>query len=406
MNQKGSVIGGALLVAGTTIGGGMLALPVLTSLAGFLPSFAIYILCWVFMAGTGLLFLEISQWMTERAKADSNIITMAKQTLGKSGEYTAWILYLFLFYCLTVAYIVGCGNLVVEFSQNRLPDWMGSVLFVVLFIPLLLVKTSWIGRLNVLLVAGLAISYFAFVVLGFGYVQPEFLSHSNWSHSLTVLPIAFTSFAYQGIIPTLAHYMHYEAKKIRQAILIGSFIPLITYVVWEWLILGIVPTHAPGGLSEALQQGQNAVMPLKNFLQHASVYTIGQFFAFFALVTSCLGVTLGLRDFLSDGLNIEKTPKGNVLLVGLIFIIPLSIAIVYPNIFLTALDYAGGFGCAILLGLMPILMVWSGRYRQGLNHCQQVPGGKFLLVVMGIFVAFEILMELSHVFSRLYPSIN
>nr|WP_237753546.1 aromatic amino acid transport family protein [Candidatus Protochlamydia amoebophila] len=36
-HQKGSILNGSLLVAGTSIGGGMLALPVLTSLAGFFP---------------------------------------------------------------------------------------------------------------------------------------------------------------------------------------------------------------------------------------------------------------------------------------------------------------------------------------------------------------------------------
>ena len=105
-NHKSSVLAGSLLVAGTSIGGGMLALPVLTAYAGFLPSAVIFFLCWLFMASTGLLFLEVSQWM----QRDANIVSMAESTLGKVGKYFAWVVYLFLFYCLTVAYMVGCGN--------------------------------------------------------------------------------------------------------------------------------------------------------------------------------------------------------------------------------------------------------------------------------------------------------
>ena len=101
----------------------MLALPVLTSVAGFLPSLVIYVLCWLFMAGTGLLFLEVSQWM----KGESNIISMAETTLGHPGKIFAWVLYLFLFYCLTVAYMVGCGNIFVDLSQSQLPDWSGPL---------------------------------------------------------------------------------------------------------------------------------------------------------------------------------------------------------------------------------------------------------------------------------------
>ena len=41
MNTK--IIGGTLLVAGTAIGAGMLALPVLTGMAGFVPSLFLFL---------------------------------------------------------------------------------------------------------------------------------------------------------------------------------------------------------------------------------------------------------------------------------------------------------------------------------------------------------------------------
>jgi tyrosine-specific transport protein len=387
--RKNSLLGGALLVAGTSIGGGMLALPVLTSQAGFIPSVVVYLFCWLFMAGTGLLFLEVSQWM----KRDSNIVSMANQTLGVWGKYTAWVLYLFLFYCLTIAYLVGCGQILVELFQHQIPNWMGPVLFVGLFAPLILVQTSLAGKLNIILVTGLAISYFSFVILGARFVDPTLLGEMNWKKSLSVLPIAFTSFAYQGIIPTLVSYMEEDLQKTRRAILIGSFIPFIAYVVWQWLILGIVPIDGPGGLTEALQQGQTAIHPLKHFLHNSSVYLLGQSFAFFALVTSFLGVTLGLRDFLADSLKIKKTFRGKLMLVGLILAIPLFVSLQYPHIFLVALDYAGGFGCALLLGLLPILMVWKGRYQLGLDQNPQVKGGRVVLSFMALFVTFEVLAE-------------
>lgn len=368
----------------------MLALPVLTSLAGFLPSLVIYVLCWLFMASTGLLFLEISQWMPP----ESNIVSMAERTLGRVGKVAAWALYLFLFYCLIVAYMVGSGNIVVELLQNAIPDWSGSILFVLIFAPLILIPTVVAGRLNVFLMIGLALSYAVFVILGFRYVQTENLMVANWSKSLMALPIAFTSFAYQGIVPTLVTYMHSDIPRIRKAILIGSFIPLIAYIVWEWLILGIIPTYGPNGLAEALEQGQNAVQPLKNFIQHPFVYITGQSFAFFALITSFLGVALGLRDFLADGLGVQKDLRGKLLLSSVILIPPLIIAMIYPHIFLKALDYAGGIGCALLLGLLPVLMAWVGRYRLKLGQERQLPGGRAVLIFLGVFVILEVLIEI------------
>jgi len=390
MQKSGTIFGGALLVAGTSIGGGMLALPILTSLGGFVPSLLIYLCCWIFMACTGLLFLEISLWLHKEA----NIVSMADYTLGKFGRLAAWVIYLFLFYCLTLAYIVGSGNLVVDFFHNSIPAWLGSVIFVALFSPFVFAGAKVVGKLNIFLMMGLVGSFLIFVWVGYSFVNPEYFKHKDWSLSILALPVSFTSFAYQGIIPTLVHYMDYNPRKTRYAILIGSFIPLVIYVIWQWLILGIVPTFGPGGLAEALEKGQNAVEPLNNFIRNPKIYLVGQYFAFFALVTSFFGVTLGLLDFLADGLGMKKNTFNKLLLCFLVFIPPLIVACMYPHIFLKALDYAGGFGCALLLGLMPILMVWAGRYRLGLESDYSLPGGRPVLLVLLAFVIFVLGCEL------------
>lgn len=391
MKHNGTVFGGSLLVAGTTIGGGMLALPVLTSLGGFVPSLVIYFLCWAFMACTGLLFLEVSLWMGP----DANIITMAKNTLGIPGKIVAWVLYLFLFYCLTLAYVVGCGDMVSENMPVNTPEWVGSLIFVAVFAPFVFVGAKAVGKLNIYLVAALAFFYFAFVILGFRFVRTDFLTYTNWAASLKALPIAFTAFAYQGIIPTLTSYMNYDHQKIKKTIIIGSLIPLITYIVWQWLILGIVPTFGPQGLQEALANGDNAVHPLKYFIQNPLVYPVGQCFAFFALLTSFLGVTLGLLDFLADGLQLKKTSANRFLICCMIFIPPLLIGFSHPGLFLQALDFAGGFGCSLLLGLLPILMVWRGRYHLGFKSAYSLPFGKPLLIALFCFVLFELCIEIS-----------
>lgn len=392
-NRNSSLIGGALLIAGTSVGGGMLALPVLTSLGGFIPSILIFVLCWLFMASTGLLFLEVSLVMDKGA----NIVSMAQRTLGKGGLFAAWTIYLFQFYCLTLAYIVGCGNLVTDAFSGHIPAWAGPLLFVLCFGPMIFSGTRLVGKVNVFLMLGLFISFIAFCTVGFQFIRPDFLIHQNWPLSLMSLPIAFTSFAYQGIIPTLVNHMNHDAKKIRLAILIGSSIPLVTYIIWQGLILGIVPLEGPNGLREALEQGQNAVHPLKHFIQNPAVYTIGSFFAFFALVTSFFGVTLGLMDFFADGFKIKKTPLNKFYLCLLIFIPPLIISFWHPDVFLMALDYAGGLGCASLLGVLPILMVWSLRYKLGVRSPYQLNGGKTALIVLMIFVLFELGWELLHI---------
>lgn len=386
-------IKGALLIAGTTIGGGVLALPVLTGIAGFIPSLAIYLLCWLFMATTGLLFLELSLWMGK----DANILTMAEKTLGWPGKVVTWGLYLFLFYCLTLAYIVGSGDLFVQALSRVtiLQPWQGQLLFLAIFGPFIYAGAKFVGHLNLFLMLGLGLSYLGFVFLGAPHVDSTMLLRSDWNYLWLALPITFTAFAYQATVPTLVTYLERDVKAIRWAILVGSFIPFIAYVIWQALILGIVPVEGPGGIKETLEQGQNAVYPLRNALNTSTVYIVGQYFAFFALVTSFFGVCLGLLDFLADGLNIKKDAAGKALLCAIIFIPPFIFALIHPHVFLMALDYAGGFGTSLLLGLLPVLMVWRGRYHLGMKGPYEVQGGKPLLLVLIAFVAIEVLCQLA-----------
>lgn len=155
----------------------------------------------------------------------------------------------------------------------------------------------------------------------------------------------------------------------------------------------IVPIGGTNCLEEALQQGLNTIQAMKYFINNTNIYVIGQSFAFFALVTSFLGVTLGLRDFLSDGLSIKQTLLGKMCLTSLIFIPPLLVSIIYPHIFLIMLEYAGGIGCALLLGLLPIIMVWRGRYHFHFKETQQLFGGKSTLIILAIFVICEVVFE-------------
>jgi hypothetical protein len=58
------------------------------------------------------------------------------------------------------------------------------------------------------------------------------------------------------------------------------------------------------------------------------------------------------------------------------------------------LSYAGGYSCAILFGLFPPLMVWSGRhYKHYHDETKQLFGGRYFLTVLIIFVIAEVILE-------------
>lgn len=382
IHSLGHVVGGTLLIAGTTIGVGMLALPVATGPSGFIPSMTIYLICWAFMLCTGLLLVEVNLWMPK----DTSFISMADKILGPIGRNIFWVLYLFLFITVMIAHAAGGGSVLLDITGWNLPNWLAVVIYSSVLAPVVYLGAHSVDRLNMFLISGVIICYIAFITFSFHHINLELLSYTNWGKSWIAFPILFTAFTYQVIIPTLMTYMERNVKKIRLAIFFGSSIPLVIYLVWEFVILGIIPT---GELIEAGKQGQNAIGPLKSLVPQ--VFHIGKFFAFFAMTTSFIPLALSFFDFLADGLKWKKKGMNRVFLCLAVFGIPMAIAIAYPNIFLVALGYAGGFSCAFLFGLMPPLMVWVGRYikRYPHEHGHQLPGGKPMLLFL---MAFAILI--------------
>lgn len=386
--EKGSVFGAILLIAGCAIGAGMLGLPVLSAQAGFLPTCVLFFVCWLFMASTGLLLQEVNLWYQDEV----SIISMVGRTLGKWGQSISWLLYLFLFYSLMVAYVAASGSLLSSFFQNGfLSSWDADLISVLLFGIWIYFGTRVVDFVNRLLMIGLIVSYFSLVILGSNHIQPELLLHRNWSASLLVIPAMIISFGYHNLIPSLTTYLGGNASRLYKSILIGSAIPLIVYLIWEVVILGIIPVE---GFQATLVQGETVTHALQASVGSTWISTLAHHFAFYAIVTSFLSVALSFLDFLADGLHIQKTATGKALLCFLVLAPPFIFAYVYPNIFLQALNYAGAFGAVILFGILPALMVWVGRYHKNLVAKRMVPGGKPILVIIMVFAIFVVLLQL------------
>ncbi|MBI2811701.1 MAG: tyrosine transporter, partial [Candidatus Melainabacteria bacterium] len=196
-HSLGHVFGGTLLIAGTTIGVGMLALPVATGEAGFVPALTVYLVCWLFMLSTGLLLLEVCTWMPK----DSNLITMAHRLLGNTGKNICWVVYLFLFITVMIAHVVGGGSVLSEIAGGAIPNWLATVIYVAIFSPIVYMGTKWVDRLNITLMLGVAISYFLFIAVSYKHVDVTLLTHTNWPKAWLALPVLFTAFTFQVIIP-------------------------------------------------------------------------------------------------------------------------------------------------------------------------------------------------------------
>ncbi|CCB85021.1 MULTISPECIES: amino acid permease [Parachlamydia] len=394
MNTK--LIGGILLVSGTTIGAAMLALPVATGQAGFIPSFILLAICWIYMTYTAFLILEANLWM----EPDTNLITMARNTLGRWGAGLSWVTYLFLLYSLTTAYIAVCIPIFVDIGHScfglNISHWLGALPLILILGYFVYRGTESVDYLNRILMTGLIIAYLAMIFLLAPHIQPTKLLHVEWSYLLLATSIIATSFGFHIIIPTLTTYFKRDIPQIKVAILIGGIIPFVVYSLWEVLALGIIPIEGEHGILEGYLHGTDGTRLLAGTLQQSSIAVIARFFSFFAIVTSFLGVSLSLSDFLSDGLSIRKNQAGKLMLYILTFLPPLLFTFICPRAFLTALEYAGAYGVMVLLGLLPPLIVWAGRYQKGYQSSFKAPGGKCALTLTIAFALIFIGLEIAN----------
>jgi tyrosine-specific transport protein len=390
-NRKESylkLLSGVLLIAGTSIGAGMLALPVVTGVSGFIPALAVSTLCWIFMLITGLLFLEVTLWMPK----DSNLLSMAGRFLGPWGQWIGGISFLFLYYCLMVSYLAGGAPLfstVLKFGGIQLSSTASFLLFAAFFGAIAFIGTRLVNRVNGILMIGLIVSYFFLIAIGTEEINYSWLSHRSWGLSLFAAPTLFSAYGYHNIIPSLTTYMNRDVKKLRWAIIIGTAIPFIVYSLWQFVIIGNLTLE---DLEIAKQEGAPISQVLGQISNHPYLPTLGLLFGFFALVTSLLGVSLSMIDFLRDGMNVPNTKANRIGLTVLTFAPPALFASLYPHIFITAISVAGGFGEAILNGLLPILMFWIGRYIWKLPAKSYI--SKFSLSILLAFTGFIICLEI------------
>jgi tyrosine-specific transport protein len=402
MNSK--LIGGVLLVVGTTIGAGMLALPIATAQLGFISSVGLLVGCWAVMTVCAFLFLEVCLWLPP----NTNLISMAGITLGRWGQAVAWLAYLLLLYSILSAYIAGGGDLLhylLKTSGIELSQSVVSVLFTLLFGSVVYFGIRAVDYVNRGLMFGKMGAYLLLVILMLPFITMGNLGSGEFSRvvfptSLSITVVAFTCLM---IIPSLRTYFGEDVKSLRLTILFGTLIPLVCYIAWDAVIMGIIPLVGTPGL-KSMEHSSELVAALTSLLQKDNITMLAKFFTSICMATSFLSISLCLSDFLSDGFKVKKEGMGNLLIYGITFIPPVLIVLFFPDAFIQGLEWAG-LSCFILMVFFPPLMVWSGRYFNSIatSHAYKVPGGKPLLSVLLAFgvmmITLGLLQRLSAVFS-------
>jgi tyrosine-specific transport protein len=240
------------------------------------------------------------------------------------------------------------------------------------------------------------LAFFLLVVFLVPHVTPQHLSYKITNNNLiwATFPILLTSFGFHHIIPTLRTYVGSDKKSLRQAILVGSTVPLIIYLIWIFVTLGSLPVATSNGIL-GNHSGEVTTVIMNNFNSESGYISgVSFLFGFFALATSFLGVALGLFDFNRSTYKISSNSHKHKILAFVITFLPAYLyAIAYPDGFRAALGYASIF-IAILQVALPVLMLWILNKRNN-NQQAKISIITILIVIIAIaIIALQILGSL------------
>ena len=372
-------VGSTLLVAGTMIGAGMLAMPLTSAGIGFGFTLVLLLGLWALLTFSALLFVELYQ----TAESDAGIGTLAEQYFGKAGRIIATAVLIIFLYALIAAYVSGGGSLLKDLLPESFGDKVSILLFTVIFGSFIVIGTHSVDKINRVLFFVMLAAFAVVLSLMLPEIKFDNLMATPIDNALIISasPVFFTAFGFHGSIPSLNKYLDGNVKALRISILAGSVITLCAYILWQ------MSTHGLLTQNEFLQiLKEDATL---NGLVKATLAITGsnmiagavKLFSTLALVTSFLGVGLGLLECIEDLLKRSFNISAGRISLGLMtFIPPLVFALFYPEGFILALGYAGQM-FAFYAVVLPVSLVWKAR-RTHTYLPYKVWGGNLTLIIV------------------------
>ena len=389
-----------LLITGTTVGAGMLGLPIKTGLSGLLPSLLGMIVVWGLMLGTAWI---LASRIIASDHTTSDLPTLFQQELGTAGKWLSIIGYLTIFYGLLVAYLSGASSIFVNLIKLPLARQVWVIIFFIVVTGIILFGLDLVRKGNAAIMAVLGIS-FVFLLIKTGQnLNPRHLTYTDWHFIPSALPIIVCAFAFHAIIPTVCRSLKWQSRACWQALLIGTLLALALNALWVLVVIGALPLTGLGqeNILAAFHENLPATVPLSMAFHSKVITTAGMFFSLAAIITSYFGVGIAFMGFFRD-LIYSFGKKSNRFKEALLtFGPPFLIALLYPNLFLKALDLVGGIGLLLVFGCLPGLMIIKPKRKPGV---WQKLGGYAILCLFVLLIFLELFQELGWL--QIHPNIE
>ncbi|MCP3968608.1 MAG: hypothetical protein GY750_20020 [Lentisphaerae bacterium] len=356
----------AFLITGNLIGAGILGLPVNTGIDGMIPSLVAMV---VFGGAMFFSAVVLGKEAIESREENFNFPSLYQKYTGNIGKWVAILANMLILYGLLTAYLTGGSTIVCKIFD--ISEGFAKLVLVAIFLllsGLTLSGNRIIHRFNAILMILLWGSFAIIVFIGQRHVDPVRLTHAEWGFLPVAIPIIVTAFHFHNIIPNVCHSLDWNIKAVAKAMLIGMIIGFLMNAIWIQVGIGMLPLA--GGETSIIHCYQNNIpanVPMAGIVNSNTFTLFSMLFALLAIATSFVANGIGLLGFNRDLLFNFLKVKSNWVVNCVTFLPPLVIALLYPDIFLKAINVVGGVGIVTLFGILPCIIAFMKTKRKAVK---------------------------------------
>jgi hypothetical protein len=245
-------------------------------------------------------------------------------------------------------------------------------------------------RINSILTTVMLTSFVGLAASAAGIADPSRLARANWAALLPFgagraagwsIPVLLQLLVYSETVPFVVKRLGGDRKKIRTAIAVGSFLPLLMCIMWTAAAICAAPYSAAAF---------DPVQTLLGASQSKSLRLCILTLAASAITTTAIGSLLTMSQFFQDALTLRR---GRAALARALAIVPCTLiaALGSRSLYYYATAFAGMFPVLLLWGLFPPLAFLCLRRGQKTSSDGVGGGVEVALARVNVIISLAVL---------------
>ena len=371
MNKK--FLATTFTLTGSIIGAGILGLPYVFAQSGLLIG-----LFWLIALGAIMIFMNLTLGeITLRTKGKHQLAGYAEKYLGKKGKRAMFFIVIFGIYSALLAYLVGEGNSFARLIPFDVPPVVFGIIFWVILTLMLrkgMKELKKVETWGVIGIIGIVLAIFIQYVFTLDISNLATINQANF-----FTPIGVVLFALLGFtsIPELRIEIKGQEKLFKRAVIIGTVIPIILYILFSIIFIG----------KFGITVNEVATLSLGPFVTILGIFT---------MLTSFLVLSFSLHDMFKY--DLKTSNKVNFFFTSLVPLISYILAEQFDFTSFSTILGIGGTVSGGLTGIMILLMARKAKAKTRSKNKEpeiKMPINWFIVIILSLVFIAAIVLQLS-----------